>query len=248
MKFCKVKEQGLSQLTKKSILEYIKSMDLAISNKLPREELLAQELGVSRITVRSALNELASEGIIFRKQGKGTFVNQEALHMNVVFNPIGDLRDVIASSGYEVKTKVLAIEKRVASSEEVVKLQLKENDEVFVIKRMFYANEMPAIYCVDRIAVNTVGEDLINNQMDISIYKYFSETLKRNISWDKVELSTITSEEMQDLAKYFDCKYVQSFLNCDIINFDNNDEPAFYANEYVDTKFIRYQLIRQKKY
>ena len=44
MKFCKVKEQALSQLTKQSILQYIQSMDLSISNKLPREELIGSRI------------------------------------------------------------------------------------------------------------------------------------------------------------------------------------------------------------
>ena len=64
MKFCKVKEQALSQLTKQSILQYIQSMDLSISNKLPREELLAQELGVSRITVLFFVNREKEHSLI----------------------------------------------------------------------------------------------------------------------------------------------------------------------------------------
>ena len=131
MKFCKVKEQALSQLTKQSILQYIQSMDLSISNKLPREELLAQELGVSRITVRSALNELASEGIIFRKQGKGTFVNQQALGMNVVFNPIGDLRDVIANSGYELLKQREDDLRNCQSFEEILAITDKVSKQIF---------------------------------------------------------------------------------------------------------------------
>lgn len=246
MKFNKVKEQGLSQLAKQSILQYIKEMDLHISNKLPREEMLAQELGVSRITVRSALNELASEGIIFRKQGKGTFVNQQALHMNVVFNPIGDLRDVIASSGYTVNTKVISVEQRRATDEEIKKLQLSQDDFVIVIKRMFYANDLPAIYCIDRIPECLVKNDF--KETDMSIYQYFSEVLGRNITWDKVELSTVSTLEMNELKMSFNCTQAKSFLNCDIVNFDDNDIPVFYANEYVDTEFIRYQMIRQKKF
>lgn len=248
MKICKVKEQALSQLTKKSILDYIKSMDFSENTKLPREELLAKELGVSRITVRSALNELATEGIIFRRQGKGTFVNTQALHMNVVFNPIGDLRDVIASSGYKVKTEILSVYKRVATQDECLKLQLEDNEMVLIIERLFYANDMPAIYCLDRIPTKILMEDFQQEDLDMSIYKYFKEKLNRPITWDKVEISTVVSSEMENLAKYFKCNQVKAFLNCDIVNFDNSDKPVFYANEYVDTQFIRYQMIRQKKY
>ncbi len=126
--------------------------------------------------------------------------------------------------------------------------KLDNNEEVFIVERMFYANEMPAIYCVDRIPVKIVKENFLQNCLDMSIYKYFSEFLKRTIIWDKVELSTITNQELSSLTDYFKCEQITSFLNCDIINFDNNDEPVFYANEYVDIKFIHYQLIRQKKY
>ena len=248
MKICKVKEQALSKLKKKSILDYIKSMDFSESAKLPREELLAKELGVSRITVRSALNELATEGIIFRRQGKGTFVNTQALHMNVVFNPVGDLRDVIAASGYKVKTEILAVYKRAATQEEALKLQLEQNEMVLIIERMFYANDMPAIYCLDRIPANVLAEDLRQEDLDMSIYRYFKEKLSRPITWDKVEISTVVSSETENLAKYFKCSQIKSFLNCDIVNFDDSDKPVFYANEYVDTQFIRYQMIRQKKY
>lgn len=248
MKINRVKEQGLSQLTKKSILEYIKSMKLTNTTKLPREELLAQDLGVSRITVRSALNELASEGIIFRRQGKGTFVNREALHMNVLFNPIGDLRRVIADSGYQVRAELLHMEKRKMLPLEAQKLQRHTEAEVIILERLFYANEEPAVYCIDRLPCDVLREALTKEDLEISMYRYLSSKLGRTIVWDKVELSTVTNEEEPVLKKIFQVDKTKSFLNCDIVNFDCEDAPVFYANEYVDTNFIRYQLIRQKKF
>ena len=66
----KLRVKSLSGQAKEAILQYIEEMDLKTDNKLPREEALAEMLGVSRITIRQALNDLAAEGIIFRRQGR----------------------------------------------------------------------------------------------------------------------------------------------------------------------------------
>ena len=66
----KLNTMSLSEQAKKEVLKYIDEMDLKKENKLPREERLAEMIGVSRITIRQALNALASEGIIFRRQGR----------------------------------------------------------------------------------------------------------------------------------------------------------------------------------
>gem|GEM_PF-3284625 len=48
----------------------------AVGEQLPVEDELIQELGVSRSTIREALNSLVSEGVIVRKHGIGTFVER----------------------------------------------------------------------------------------------------------------------------------------------------------------------------
>ncbi len=103
-----VKNRSLSEEVKANIIKYIKTMDLRKNNKLPNEDLLANLFGVSRITIRSALNELSSEGLVFRQQGRGgTFVNVEALQMKVTLNPAVEFEDMIRNSGYSVDVKIL---------------------------------------------------------------------------------------------------------------------------------------------
>ena len=46
---------------------------------LPPERELAEEFGISRITVRKALDALVSEGMLTRRQGAGTFVTGQTI-------------------------------------------------------------------------------------------------------------------------------------------------------------------------
>lgn len=59
----------------KTILaEKIHSGQWKVNDRIPTERELCDAYGVSRATVRLALGELENEGLLYRKQGKGTFV------------------------------------------------------------------------------------------------------------------------------------------------------------------------------
>jgi GntR family transcriptional regulator len=58
--------------TRESVLELIES--LGVGSAIPSERQLSVDLGVSRLTVRAALDELVREGYLVRRQGAGTFV------------------------------------------------------------------------------------------------------------------------------------------------------------------------------
>src|SRR5690606_7098520 len=62
-----------------SLLAEIEAGRLAPGDQLPAEDRLSARFGVSRITVRHALRELADHGYITRRQGRGTFVRNRAL-------------------------------------------------------------------------------------------------------------------------------------------------------------------------
>lgn len=89
-------------------MQLIEGMDLAQDNKLPREELLASQLGVSRTTIRQALNNLAAEGVVSRRQGKGTFVNVDSIGIRVTFSPCMELMQAIRNSGFEPSVRLLS--------------------------------------------------------------------------------------------------------------------------------------------
>jgi GntR family transcriptional regulator len=57
--------------------------DYAPGDRLPSESVLAAELGVHRLTVRRAVDELARQGRLQARQGAGTFVTQPAVHIAV---------------------------------------------------------------------------------------------------------------------------------------------------------------------
>lgn len=70
------REVPLYLQVKRTILEWIESGHLSPGERVPSEKTLADEMGVSRITTKQALNQLAQEGWVHRARGRGTFVAQ----------------------------------------------------------------------------------------------------------------------------------------------------------------------------
>src|SRR5512133_4005246 len=61
-------------LTRQRVLELIDQ--LQVGEAIPSERRLSSELGVSRLTVRAALDDLVREGFLVRRHGSGTFVSE----------------------------------------------------------------------------------------------------------------------------------------------------------------------------
>lgn len=83
------KPSPLHHLVKKRILELIQDGTFKNGDRLPPEETIAEENGISRGTVRTALMELTREGIITRHPKRGTFLTTErsaakAIHIEVI--------------------------------------------------------------------------------------------------------------------------------------------------------------------
>jgi GntR family transcriptional regulator len=56
------------------VLDLIEQLD--VGEAIPSERQLTRELGVSRLTVRAALDDLVREGLLVRRHGSGTFVSE----------------------------------------------------------------------------------------------------------------------------------------------------------------------------
>lgn len=107
---------------------------------LPNEFTLAQELGVSAGTIRKALDQLETEQIVLRKQGRGTFVNdQSSSEMAIRFSRI------LSPEGLRVEGRIVekSVSRGLASEEEMRLLSLGRGHSVIRIERIHTYKDRP---------------------------------------------------------------------------------------------------------
>ncbi len=248
----KLRATALTAETKSHLLELIDRYQRAKELKLPSEEELAEIVGVSRITIRGALNELQSEGLIFRKHGKGTFINPEALKIKVQLSPVSLFKDMIISSGFTPSVKIIHLSLTEASLAVADALSLSPGDSLYITKKIFYANNHPCAYCIDYFSSDFSTKPLTIADLtaeEDSIFQYFSVHHQLHIAWDKTEIQTITNLEMPELSTAFDLdrQKIASYLLLKSVNYTEDNRPIIFAEEYIDTSFINFSMIRQKK-
>ena len=125
----------LYQQLKDILVDAIDSEKWKANEKIPSENELSSIYGLSRMTVRSVLTDLVKEGLLYRVQGKGTFVAEKIVTVSPSY--IG-IREQLEKMGYEVECQ----EER--SSETVAKkLNLLPGESVFKIKRVRYIKGDP---------------------------------------------------------------------------------------------------------
>ncbi|MEA3536515.1 histidine utilization repressor [Rhizobium sp. CC-YZS058] len=100
---------GLGQNVRNFVLNKINTGEWADGDQIPTETLLARQFGASRMTVHTALRDLAAEGKLVRRRGAGTFVAPRKRQST--FMEIRNIQDEIEERGGSHATEVLTLER-----------------------------------------------------------------------------------------------------------------------------------------
>ncbi len=131
----------LHQQIQSMIRHKIVSNQLRSDESIPSERDLAEELRVSRMTVRQALNALREEGLIYQKRGRGTFVSP--LKMDIHTRNLKGFSDEMGRRGMNPTSLVIAARIEAANAELAAKLHLDSDADVFMLKRLRLADGIP---------------------------------------------------------------------------------------------------------
>ena len=169
--------------------------ELTVNSRIPSENELSKIYAISRMTVRSVLNRLVDEGLLYRVQGKGTFVAEP----KIISGPLVryGLREQLEQQGYETNTKMVSFEKTIAHAKIAKVLNIERGAEISVVKRLRYVKGEPlsfhTSYVPSQYFPNLETQDLEHNQMCNVIEKNYHFPILHRI--ETLEAITATSEE-----------------------------------------------------
>ncbi|MFN2124419.1 MAG: GntR family transcriptional regulator [Candidatus Promineifilaceae bacterium] len=138
-----IKTEGVALYVqvREALREQIESGELKPGERLPSEDELAVQFGVSRMTVRQGVTDLTDEGMLYRRRGVGTFVTR--FHVERDHNKLTDFFETARAEGFEAEVKLLHREIVPAKLMIANELGLQENEPVVRIQSLRLAGDVP---------------------------------------------------------------------------------------------------------
>jgi GntR family transcriptional regulator len=142
----------LSERTRDALLAAIRAGAFE-GGRLPPEVELAERLGVSRTTLRAALQSLSADGLISRRRRDGTFVNGHLLRTSMRLNRLVAFTELIEGCGHAPSVDPQLERVEPLSARDADALGVEPGAPCLVVERLLRAGGAPVITVVDVVPV-----------------------------------------------------------------------------------------------
>jgi len=218
---------------------------------LPTENQIANKYKVSRATVRRVFDRLEAMGLIYRRQGIGTFVR----HASIISNPLNkfiNFFDLIRDNGYQPRYSQLSAKIITPSDGIIQNLSLSKDQNVLFVKKIFFADDIPIIYCINYIptwifeTLYTDEEALQPDFIEPDFISFFDEKCHQHIEYfiSNVYADTLKGCNIPQFLPIKDPNLPVLIIN--EIGYNKHDQPILQSVEYHPGNLINFKLIRMR--
>lgn len=226
------------------LLADMQTGEYADCNRLPRESILSEKMGISRTQLRDILASLEREGFITRRHGVGTIINRHVLNVPTRMDIEVEFLDMIRSSGKEPAVAFVRVSDGIADATIASRLQMAEGAPVICIARLCTADGVPAIYCEDIIDKSKVQESYSVRDFKLPIFHFLQKFCGVSSYMDLTEIHATVADEM--LSEVFQVSMGTPLLHMDEVDYDIDGKPVLYCKEYYIDGIIHHTVMRKK--
>lgn len=238
------KKQLQYQKIEDYILKQIHSGKARQGFRLPSENELCGQFGVSRMTVNKALTHLSDQGYIERIPGRGSFVRGTRIERKIP--EMLSFSEEHRRAGIVTSSKLLRYS--VISAGEVPeimkKLKLTETDFIHHFVRLRHGDQKPLAVSYNYVSVNAVPV-LDIKYLEKSLYQYLEDQLNLQLAYNDTTICAVSaSDEVRELLEL---KEMPMAVLSSHISYLTDGTPFEYTETYYapEKYSFRYQCYRK---
>ena len=142
---------------------------------------------------------------------------------------------MITCAGYQSGTEYLSLEQQPASILDAEKLGIQDQELITVIERIRTANQVPVVYCLDKIA---------NHHLTCTEYQSRSGSMLKAIEYAETEVEAISYEP--HISEVLNASPHESLMMLKVTHYDENQQPILYSLNYLKSSLVKFKITRCK--
>lgn len=215
--------------------------EYAVGDKLPSENGLCQQFGVSRITVRQALQRLAQQGLIYSVHGKGSFVKAPSVSNEL--DRIVSFSKVLEQKGLEGYTRVCNYANPAADSVSYRHL----GTSVISLDLLGYISKAPAVYYTSHFPVD-LGKQMLSAaqqaEQDGLAFSTYDLYKKIGVPLSRIEQTIRAVNADTKLSEILNVPNGEALMVLESVYYDENDTALEHKISYYRADVYSFHIRR----
>lgn len=208
--------------------------------KLPTEAMLCEKFKVSRATVRSAIRELDVLGLVWTRQGAGTFARMRpTVHDGL--ERLGSISDSILASGKKPDQHYGRRTIRHVMPDEAARMGVPADTEVLELRRRITADGEVVVYSYDLLPMTIFPAEFDPEELTGSIFGYFNNVLGLH---PQLGIAEVHAVESSHIAWGPDANPHRLFILLDQLQYDDAQTLICYSRSYFVEGAYAFRLVR----
>lgn len=210
-----------------------------VGQKIPAERELASEFGVSRMTLRQAIQTLVDEGVLERRVGSGTFVANRKVQEKM--SGVTSFTELMHAIGKVPSSKTISYHFAIPSESEAETLKLDPGERVLRMERVRYGSQVPICFEIATIPAALIA-NFSKDEVTDSFYRTLAE--KANLYPGHAVQKVSATSATEKIAEYLGIRRGDALLRMTQISYLQDGRPF----EYVHTQYVgsRFEFVLEK--
>ena len=219
------------------IRDQIEQKILGADDQLRSEKQLGQQFSVSRITVRRALQTLESEGLIYKRQGLGSFVQGSQVRQGLV--PL-DFVEEMTAAGLRAHSEVLLFEAEQPAKKVMRALGLTDGQKVVRLDRLRFGDGEPIAF--DRTWLPAMYARLLDDSdlASETIYTILERDFDIPIKRGRFRIEAVNAPN--DVAGHLNIPWGRALLVIERTSYSEKGQPVYFQQRYYRCDRVAYEL------